>query len=123
MSSNIDNQTDATSSQTKDKQTSISMDELIYGASSFYAIVKPVSLTMVLSSLAVIFINTDQSKAMGEEALGMYQAFDISDDASAATSLGLSLINALIIVTAIGVMVSAICIITLSYTCSWFTNN
>ena len=80
------------------------MDELIYGASSFHAIVKPVSLTMLLSSLSVIYINTEQSKAMGEEALGVYQAFTISEDASSATSLGLSLINALIIVTAIGAM-------------------
>lgn len=59
---------------------------------------------MLLSSLAVIYINTEQSKAMGEEALGIYQAFDISDDASSATSLGLSLVNALIIVTVIGAM-------------------
>jgi presenilin 1 len=86
------------------KDTSMSMDELIYGASSFYAIVKPVSLTMLLSSLAVIYINTEESKAMGEAALGMYQAFDISDDASSATSLGLSLVNALIIVSVIGAM-------------------
>ncbi|KAL3769006.1 hypothetical protein ACHAWO_006772 [Cyclotella atomus] len=88
----------------QDNESSMSLEELIYGASSFHAIVKPVSLTMLLSSLAVIYINTDESKAIGEEALGMYQAFDISDDASSATSLGLSLINALIIVTVIGAM-------------------
>ena len=87
-----------------DNNISISIDELIYGASSFHAIVKPVSLTMLLSSLSVIYINTEQSKAMGEEALGVYQAFTISEDASSATSLGLSLVNALIIVAAIGAM-------------------
>ena len=81
-----------------DTETSMSMEELIYGAFSFHAIVKPVSLTMLLSSLAVIYINTEQSKAIGENALGVYQVFDIDDDASSATSLGLSLVNALVIV-------------------------
>ena len=87
-----------------DTETSMSMEELIYGAFSFHAIVKPVSLTMLLSSLAVIYINTEQSKAIGENALGVYQVFDIDDDASSATSLGLSLVNALVIVSAIGAM-------------------
>ena len=59
---------------------------------------------MILSSLAVMYINTEESKEMGEDALGMYQVFTISDDASSATSLGLSLVNALIIVTVIGAM-------------------
>ncbi|KAL3803469.1 hypothetical protein HJC23_014017 [Cyclotella cryptica] len=94
----------ANAAQSETKDFSISMEELIYGASSFHAIVKPVSLTMILSSLAVIYINTDQTKAQGEQTLKMYQAFSITEDQSSATSLGLSLVNALIIVSVIGAM-------------------
>ncbi|KAL7516714.1 hypothetical protein ACHAWX_001696 [Stephanocyclus meneghinianus] len=89
----------------------MSMEEFIYGASSFHAIVKPVSLTMLLSSLAVIYINTDETKAQGEQTLEMYQAFSITEDQSSATSLGLSLVNALIIVSVIGAMTFLIVIL------------
>ena len=110
--SRVDEFNENHSNDAKDKDdSSMSVEELVYGASSFYAIVKPVSLTMLLSSLAVIYINTEESKAMGEEALGIYQAFDISEDQSTATSLGLSLVNALIIVTVIGAMTFLIVIL------------
>ncbi|KAL7529720.1 hypothetical protein ACHAXR_003119, partial [Thalassiosira sp. AJA248-18] len=83
----------------------ISLQELIYGASSFHAVVKPVSVTMLLAALSVIYINTEATKAAGEQALEQtYQVFSISDDHSTATSLGLGLINSLIIVFVIGGM-------------------
>jgi hypothetical protein len=80
----------------------ISMEELIYGASSFHAIVKPVSITMILAALAVNYVNTEETKASGEAALDQsYQVFTLSDDQSAATNLGLGLVNALVIVAVI----------------------
>ena len=82
---------------------SISMQELIYGASSFHAIIKPVCITMILAAVAEIYINTDETKAQGEQALAKsYQVFEISDDQSAATSIGLGLFNSLVIVAVIG---------------------
>ena len=82
---------------------SISMQELIYGASSFHAIIKPVCITMILAAVAEIYINTDETKAQGEQALAKsYQVFEISDDQSAVTSIGLGLFNSLVIVAVIG---------------------
>ncbi len=64
-----------------------------------------VSITMILAALAVIYINTEETKQQGEAALDKsYQVFTISDDQTAATSLGLSLVNSLIIVSVIGGM-------------------
>jgi len=75
----------------------ISLQELIYAASSYHAVVKPVSITMILTALAVMYINTDATKKAGEQALAQtYQRYTISDDQSAATSLGLGLVNALV---------------------------
>ncbi|KAL9183467.1 hypothetical protein ACHAXT_004323 [Thalassiosira profunda] len=87
------------------EEKGISLQELIYGASSFHAIVAPVSITMILSAVAVLYINTPETKAAGEQALdSTYQVFTISDDQSAATSIGLGLVNSLIIVSVIGAM-------------------
>ena len=75
----------------------ISLQELIYAASSYHAVVNPVSITMILTALAVMYINTDATKEAGEQALAQtYQRYTISDDQSAATSLGLGLVNALV---------------------------
>ena len=87
----------------EEEKGSISMQELIYGASSFHAIIKPVCITMILAAVAEIYINTDETKAQGEQALAKsYQVFEISDDQSAVTSIGLGLFNSLVIVAVIG---------------------
>ena len=79
------------------QEKGISLQELIYAASSYHAVVKPVSVTMILTALAVMYINTDATKEAGEQALAQtYQRYTISDDQSAATSLGLGLVNALV---------------------------
>ena len=89
----------------EEKGSILSMQELIYGASSFHAIIKPVCITMILAAVAVIYINTDETKAQGEQALAKsYQVFEISDDQSAVTSIGLGLVNSLIIVAVIGTL-------------------
>ncbi|EED92641.1 presenilin [Thalassiosira pseudonana CCMP1335] len=67
---------------------------------------------MILSSLSVIYINTPSTKAAGEAALSStYQVFTISDDQSKAASLGLSLVNGLVIVSVIGLMTFLIVIL------------
>ena len=84
---------------------SISLQELIYATSSFHAIIRPVSITMILTALSVYYINTPATKAAGEKALDQtYQVFTISENQSAAINLGYGLINSLIIVCAIGAM-------------------
>lgn len=86
----------------------MALDELLYSSSSFHAIVKPVSITMVLSALSVVYINTRASIQQGEQALAAYEAFGNSSTNSNAENLGVSLVNALIIVSVICVMTFAI---------------
>ncbi len=101
-SSNNDNQEDDTN---HNAEKGISLEELIYATSSFHAIVKPVCITMILTALSVHYINTPETKAAGEQQLAQtYQVFTISEDAGAMTSLGLGLVNSLIIVCGIGGM-------------------
>ena len=101
---NQQNNNDNADSNNKDDGI-ISLQELIYATSSFHAIVQPVSITMILSALSVCYINTPATRAAGEKALDQtYQVFTISDDKSAIASLGLGLVNSLIIVCAIGGM-------------------
>lgn len=89
----------------KEEGRSISLQELIYATSSFHAIIRPVSITMILTALSVYYINTPATKAAGEKALDQtYQVFTISENQSAVTNLGYGLINSLIIVCAIGAM-------------------
>ena len=85
----------------------LSLEELLYSSSSYHAIAAPVSITMILSALAVVYINTDETIREGEEALSSaYEAFDntAGGEASTAQTLGLSLLNALIIVSVICAM-------------------
>ena len=44
----------------------MSIEELIYSSSSYYAIVKPVTLTMILT---VVFINDNSTRQAGEAAI------------------------------------------------------
>lgn len=95
----------------------ISMNELIYGASAFHAVVKPVCLTMILASLAVQYINTDATRARGEAAFDQtYQIFTLSDDQSAVTNLGLGLVNALVIVCVL-TMLTLVIVLLYKYKC------
>jgi len=95
----------------------ISMNELIYGASAFHAVVKPVCLTMILASLAVQYINTDATRARGEAAFDKtYQIFTLSDDQSAVTNLGLGLVNALVIVCVL-TMLTFVIVLLYKYKC------
>jgi presenilin 1 len=83
------------------QQKLISESEIVYSVESYGAVVTPVSLTMILSSLAVVFINTDETVAAGEEAYARtYQVFEL-EEGNAAQNLGASIANTLIIVSVI----------------------
>ena len=79
----------------------LKISELLYGVSSFHAIVKPVSITMILSALTVHYVQRDES----ENSMDQYSAFDNSNEEnSTASTLGLSLANGLIIISVIAAM-------------------
>lgn len=106
---NNDNTTAAVDNREEGTETkailSLSLQELIYATSSFHAIIKPVCITMILTALAVQYVNTPATKAAGEAQLAAtYQVFTISEGQSAAKRLGYGLINSLIIVCAITAM-------------------
>lgn len=97
------------SEESVEEDFEISVSELLYSSSSYYAIAKPVSLTMILAALAVVYVNTDETIENGEEAMASaYQVWKTSDDSSSGgvvATLALSLANSF-------VMVSVICAMT-----------
>jgi hypothetical protein len=75
---------------------------------------------MILAAVSVMYINTDETKEQGEQALAKsYQVFTISDDQSAATSIGLGLFNSLVIVAVIGCLTFVI-VLLYKYRCVSF---
>ena len=73
---------------------------------------------MILSALAVVFINTEATLAQGAESMAAaYQYFDTSN-ASTVETLFLSLLNGLIMVTVIGGMTFVI-VLLYKYKCMW----
>lgn len=91
----------------------MSIQELIYSSASYYAITKPVTITMVLAALAVVFVNNDQTKQEGQAAMAnAYQVWQINNAAaSASQNLGYSLANALVMVSVICAMTFVIVIL------------
>eukprot|EP00536_Pseudo-nitzschia_multiseries_P002229 jgi/Psemu1/322463/estExt_fgenesh1_pg.C_290046 len=101
------------------EEREMSLQELMYSSSSFYAIVVPVSITMVLSALAVVFINNEATMEEGAASMAeAYQYFDTSN-ASALSTVLLSLLNGLIMVSVIGAMTFGI-VLLYKYNCMWF---
>mmetsp|Transcript_36400 Transcript_36400/g.79242 ORF Transcript_36400/g.79242 Transcript_36400/m.79242 type:complete len:680 (+) Transcript_36400:57-2096(+) len=89
-----------------EQDSGMSLTELLYGTSSYHAVAKPVGLTMILAALATVYINDDATLAAGEEQLAQaYTVFSVGgEDQTAAQNASLSLLNALIICSAIGLM-------------------
>ena len=71
--------------------------ELLYSANSFCAVLKPVSLTMLLASVVVVSVQSDSGSG---DSLDVYTVYDEGDDSSdsATVRLGKSMVNAFIIV-------------------------
>ena len=85
----------------------ISIDEISYAISAFYATIQPVAITLILSSLAVVFIESPFSQLRSDGGLSVYDISDGSDASindSNTVKFGKSMINALVIVCAIALM-------------------
>lgn len=90
-----------------DGEKQLSVSELLYSSSSYYAIAKPVSLTMMLSALSVVYFNNDETIENGEAAMSnAYQVWSTNDGSDGFfDTLLKSFANSL-------VMVSVICLMT-----------
>ncbi len=81
------------------------LSEILYCIASFQAIVTPVSITMILSALAVVNINTDATRAQGEAAYAQtYEVLDL-EEGNSSQNFAASLVN-------VSIMVSVICLMT-----------
>jgi presenilin 1 len=91
----------------------MSIEELIYSSTSYYAIAKPVALTMILSALAVVIINDDSTRQSGQAAMASaYTVFSVDEGSeSNGQNLAYSLANALIMVSVICCMTFVIVIL------------
>lgn len=100
------------------EEREMTLQELMYSSSSFYAIVVPVSFTMILSSLAVVYINNEATLAEGAATMAeAYQYFDTTNVSALSTVL-LSLLNGLIMVTVVALMTFVI-VLLYKYNCMW----
>mmetsp|Transcript_5232 Transcript_5232/g.5362 ORF Transcript_5232/g.5362 Transcript_5232/m.5362 type:complete len:457 (+) Transcript_5232:114-1484(+) len=96
-----DNSTSSNSnSQQQQSEQSLDIEEILYASNAFWATLKPVALTLVLSSLAVIYIQSATTQSDNQSGLKVY---DIDDDDtgggdSNSIKMGKSFINALTIV-------------------------
>ena len=88
----------------------MSLSELLYSTSSYHAIVKPVSITMILAALSVCYINNELTLAQGEAQMAQaYTVFNIDHSSSSnQNKLVLSLANSFIMVMVICAMTFAI---------------
>jgi presenilin 1 len=106
---NTGNNDDNAGSGSSDDTKIISLDELKYGFSSYHAIFTPVSITMILSALAVIYIQTsEQARDANEEAVtGFYTVISMSDSKTTSNSnienFGIGLVNGLIMIAGLTV--------------------
>lgn len=83
----------------------LSLEELLYSASSYHAIVRPVSATMILAALASVFINDDESRELGEEQFASaYNVWQVDKSGNVGKNLLASVGNTFIMVLAIGSM-------------------
>ena len=90
-----------------DEEPPLSLDELLYSASSFHAIVRPVSATMILAALASVYINTEASRELGEQQFASaYNVWHV--DNSGGGNVGKNLLasvgNTFVMVSVIGTM-------------------
>jgi len=91
------------SSSTEESDFVVSESEISYSIESFNAVATPVTITMVVSALVVVFINTEETIAVGEEVFAdTYQIFQVGgENQSTASNIGYSLLNTLVIVCVI----------------------
>lgn len=111
---------DDESTDENESEEELSLSEFLYSINSFHAIVRPVSITMLLAALAAIFVNDEETTEMGAEQLASaYNVWDIDSTASTGKNLVASIGNALVMVTFIGTMTFGI-VLLYKYRCMKF---
>ena len=91
----------------RDKEAPLSLEELLYSASSYHAIIQPVSATMMLAALASVYINTEASREFGaEQFASAYNVWHVDNDGSGNVGKNLlaSVGNTFVMVLVIGTM-------------------
>jgi len=97
----VGNEQVATSSPTRNEHiAAIDIEEILYASNAFWATLKPVALTLVLSCFAVIYVQSATTQADSQSGLKVY---DITDDDTGggdtnSVKMGKSMVNALTIV-------------------------
>uniref|UniRef100_A0A7S4S7H0 Presenilin n=1 Tax=Ditylum brightwellii TaxID=49249 RepID=A0A7S4S7H0_9STRA len=83
-----------------DEEEEMSVKELMYAVNSYHTIAQPVTITMVLAAMAVIYINTQDTIEQGAAQLAStYTVFSLDTDSdSKSTTLAKSFANALVMV-------------------------
>ncbi|CAM9245276.1 unnamed protein product, partial [Heterosigma akashiwo] len=76
----------------------LDLEEVTYAINSFMAVLKPVTVTMVLASIATVYVQSDSIDT--SSSLSAYEVYDTSSAAgtSASVRLGESIVNALVVV-------------------------
>jgi len=99
----------------------LSLEELLYSASSYHAIARPVCITMTLAALAAVYLNTEESLQAGEQQFQTaYNVWKIDESGSSAgKNLAVSIVNTLVMVLVIGTMTFGI-VILYKYRCMKF---
>mmetsp|Transcript_17498 Transcript_17498/g.43656 ORF Transcript_17498/g.43656 Transcript_17498/m.43656 type:complete len:624 (-) Transcript_17498:1052-2923(-) len=94
---------DESPSSTENSDFAVSESEISYSIESFNAVATPVTITMIISALVVVFINTPETIAAGEEIYAKtYQIFRVGgENQTTVANLGYSLVNTLVIVSVI----------------------
>ena len=90
----------------EEDDTPITFEEIMYSCSRYQAIVVPVSITMILASLAAVYINTEDTLEAGaNEFAKAYTVWKIdSNNESAGKNLAMSIGNTFVMVCVIGLM-------------------
>uniref|UniRef100_A0A7S3VF91 Acyl-coenzyme A oxidase n=1 Tax=Chaetoceros debilis TaxID=122233 RepID=A0A7S3VF91_9STRA len=91
----------------------ISFEELNFGFSSFHAMTTPVVICMILSALAVTFIQIEEQRDIATETMtDAYTVIDISNPSNSnLRNFGASLVNGLVIVSVVAAMTFLIVIL------------
>ena len=85
----------------------LDMKEISYAFGAFYATLQPVAITLILSSLVVIYVESPFSQQSADGGLSVYDISDGSESGmndSNTVKLGKSMINAIVIVCAMAFM-------------------
>lgn len=114
--SNTNNSNINNTNNSNENDISLTLNEVLYSASSYHAIAKPVTLTMVLSAMAVVFINTEESLEQGEQQMSdAYVVWQTGDGSGGSSNTGSDLLksigNSLVIVSVIALMTFGIVIL------------